>query len=449
MGERAGNPIGALPQGPVEPVDPSTPVRAGPALGHSKGPPPSEARNRMLDQYATIPIQHGGNQSSIRARLRLGNRPLLDFSAPLNGLGPPAAAVATVRRATESIGRYPEPGAPRLVERLAEWHGVPADRILVGAGTSELISLIGQCLREPLQALARDEGDPDLPVAHLVEPTYGEYRRTCAQNGLRTRVWDATTFGWDQQFDFSGARGIVWTCSPNNPTGRCWERDRLIELIDREPAGITVVDEAYLSFLPDEAERTVVPAVVDREDLIVLRSMTKIYAIPGLRVGYVVASPSMIERLKRVQQPWTVTTASEYAALASLDDLEYLHRTINLIAAESVRLTDRLWDVPGLRPGWPTRERPATAPPMANFVLVSLVDTPWTSVALQEALARRGLLVRECSNYHGLQPDGVVTCPDGVSFETNGHIRVCVRTPGENDLLLTTLTDVMSSDPDR
>ena len=401
----------------------------------------------MLDHYATLPIQHAGNQSAIRARLRLGNRPLLDFSAPLNGLGPPAAAVAAVRRATESIGRYPEPGAPRLVERLAEWHGVPADHIMVGAGTSELISLAGQCLREPMLQLARELGDPDVPLAHLVEPTYGEYRRTCAQNGLRTKVWDGTTFGWDQDFEFPGARGIVWTCSPNNPTGRCWERERLIELIDRKPAGITIVDEAYLPFLPDEAERTVVPAVVGRDNLIVMRSMTKIYAIPGLRVGYIVAAPATIERMKRVQQPWTVTTAAEYAAVASLDDLEYLQRTLNLIAAESARLTDRLWDITGLRPGWPGRDRPATAPPMANFVLTSLVDTPWTSVQVQEALARRGLFARECSNYRGLEPGGVVTCPDGVSFETSGHLRFAVRTPGENDLLLATLAGVMDSDP--
>ncbi len=175
--------------------------------------------------------------------------------------------------------------------------------------------------------------------------------------------------------------------------------------------------------------------------------MTKIYAIPGLRVGYAVASPEMIARLRRSQQPWTVTTAAEVAALASLDDDEYLQRTIELIAAESVRMTDRLWDVPGLRPAWPGPDRPAWAPPMANFVLVSLVDTPWTSTQVQDALARRGLLVRECSNYHGLEPGSVVTGP-GLSFETRGHLRFCLRTPGENDLLLATLAEVMGSDPE-
>src|SRR3954447_5802986 len=142
----------------------------------------------MVDYQATLPIQHGGNQSAIRARLKLGNRPLLDFSALLNALGPPKVAVAAVRAVTESFDRYPEPGSPRLVHRLAEYHRVPPDRIIVGAGTTELISLIGQTLREPLSRRSREQGTPEMPVVHLSEPTYGEYRRTSAQNGLRTRI---------------------------------------------------------------------------------------------------------------------------------------------------------------------------------------------------------------------------------------------------------------------
>ena len=402
----------------------------------------------MLDQHATLPIQHGGNQSAIRARLRLGNRPLLDFSAPLNGLGPPPGAVAAVRRCTESIGRYPEPNAPRLVERLARFHGVPASHILVGAGTTELISLVGQALRDELQKSADRQGLPDVNLAHLVEPTYGEYRRTSAQNHLRTKVWDEHILGWEQNFTPEGAQGIIWTGHPNNPTGRVWERDRLLKLIESNTNGYTVVDEAYLQFLPDEAERTVVPAVLDHPNLIVMRSMTKIYAIPGLRIGYAVAAPEVIAKLKGCLQPWTVTTAAELAAIACVDDEEYVQRTIELISAESARMTDRLWDIPGIRPAWPGRERPLSAPPMANFVLVSLIDTEWDSIKAQEALARRGILARECSNYHRLEIGGVVTGPD-IAFETRGHLRFCVRTPGENDLMLATLDDLMRSRPGR
>jgi threonine-phosphate decarboxylase len=401
----------------------------------------------MIDTQASIPIQHGGNQSAIRARLKLGDRPLLDFSAPLNGLGPPGTSIAAVQAATGTIDRYPEPGAPRLVERLAEFHGVPPDHILVGAGTTEHICLIGQVFREPLLRRARELGDPDMALVHLVEPTYGEYRRTSAHNGLHTKVWRDHILGWDQDVAPQSANGIFWTGHPNNPTGRAWDRKRLLKVIDGAPALITVVDEAYLPFLPDEADRTVVPAVVGRENLVVLRSMTKIYAFPGLRIGYAVASPDLVARLRRCQQPWSVTTAAEVAALAALDDDDYLRRTIELISQESTRLTSLLWDQPNVRPVWPERHRPQSAPAIPNFMLVSLVDTQWTSVQIQEALARRGLFVRECSNYRGLEVGAVVTGPD-VEVETRGHLRFCIRTPSQNDLLLSTLADVLASRPE-
>jgi threonine-phosphate decarboxylase len=400
----------------------------------------------MVDYQATRPIQHGGNQAAIRARLRLGNRPLLDFSAPLNALGPPPGALEAVREATESIDRYPEPGSPRLVERLAEYHRVPVDRIIVGAGTTDLIALIGQVSRDPLTRRARELGDPNLPMAHLSEPTYGEYRRTSAQNGLNTRVWGEHILGWLQDDEPEGAAGLFWTGHPNNPTGRAWERPRLLALIDRNPDLLSVVDEAYLPFLPDEADRTLVSDAAARDNLIVLRSMTKIFAFPGLRIGYAVASAEVIRKLRRAQQPWTVTTAAEVAALAAIDDESYLGRTIDLIATESTRLTEGLWDIPGLRPAWPARERPRSAPSMPNFVLVSLVDTPWDSLQLQEALARRGLFARECSNYRGLEIGSTVTGPDR-SFRTTGHLRFCVRTPAQNDLLLSTLADILSARP--
>jgi threonine-phosphate decarboxylase len=400
----------------------------------------------MVDHRATLPIQHGGNQSAIRARLKLGNRTLLDFSAPLNGLGPPPGALAAVRAATETIDRYPEPGAPRLVERLAEYHRIPPDRIIIGAGTTELISLIAQVLRDPLNRRARELGDPELPVAHLVEPSYGEYRRASALNGLRMKIWDDHVLGWEQDVFPEGATGIYWTGHPNNPTARAWDRERLLALIDGSPDLLVVVDEAYLPFLPDEDQRTLIQAAAVRDNIIVLRSMTKIFAFPGLRIGYAVAAPEMITRLKRSQQPWTIATAAELAALVALDDDDYLRRTIDLIATESSRLSERLWDIPGLRPLWPGPERPDSAPPPPNFQLVSLVDTPWTSVQVQEALARSGLFVRECSNYCGLEIGSVVTGP-GLAIETRGHLRFCIRKPAENDLLLDTFSRILTLEP--
>jgi threonine-phosphate decarboxylase len=377
---------------------------------------------------------HGGNPEGIRTRLGLGEMPLLDFSASFNPLGPPPAVLPAARAALDRIGHYPQPGTPRLAERLAEQHGVPVDRVIVGAGTTELIGLVAQSLREVLALHARELGDPAMPLAHLIEPTYTEYRLVSKRNDLRLECWNKHVLGWEQDFLPRSAAGIFWTGHPNNPTGRAWDRDRLLGLVDDTQGLLTVVDEAYLPFLPDEDQRTLTGAVADRDNLLVLRSLTKIYAFPGLRVGYAVASADMVERLTQFQDPWSVSQPAEAAALAALDDAEYLRRTRELIATEAARLTDHLWDLPGIRPAWPERQRPETAPPVPNYVLVSLVDTRWTSVQVFEAMARRGILVRECSDIPGLEVGSLLTGP-GQLF--------AVRTRAENDKLLATLREVL------
>lgn len=395
----------------------------------------------------TSPIQHGGNQYGIRRRLGLGDRPLLDFSVSLNPLGPPPAAVAAARKAIDRSGEYPEPGCPRLTAKLAARHNVAEDRVIVGAGTSEIIALIAQSLREVLALHAREVGDEQMALSHLIEPTYGEYRRAAVLNNLRTQIYRGTTMGWDLDFLPQAANGIYWTGNPISPIGRAWERSTLLKKVDAAQGLLVVVDEAYLPFYADEAARTVTTAAASRTNLLALRSVTKIYAMPGIRVGYAVASADMVTRLRQYQNPWSVDSPSEAALIAALDDDEYLERSIELIEAESAWLTDRLWDLDGVRPVWPGRNRPDGTPPRPNWVLVSLVDTPWTSVQVHEELARRGILVRECSNFSGLEPGSVLTGPDGLEVHTRGHMRFAVRTKAENDKLLTTLSDILAGRP--
>jgi threonine-phosphate decarboxylase len=396
-----------------------------------------------IHPHVRNPIQHGGDAYAVRRRLGLGDLPLMDFSTSFNPLGAPPGVVAAAQRALDNAHRYPIPGAPRLTERLAELHGVSVDHIVVGAGTSEIISLIGQSLREVLALHARELGDAGMPLAHLVEPTYAEYRRASVLNRLPTQIWSKHILGWEQDFLPRSAAGIFWTGHPNNPTGRAWDRDRLLELVDDTLGLLTVVDEAYLSFLPDEKERTVTNAVAGRDNLLVLRSVTKIFAIPGLRIGYAVASPDMTIRLRQYQNPWSVSASSEEALLTALDDDEYLERTADMIFAESRRVIERLWDIPGIRPVWPGRERPEDAPSLPNYLLVSLTDTPCTSVHVHEELARRGFLVRECSNFSGLEPGSVLTGPDQI-VATQGHLRFGLRTPPENDAMLEALEEILA-----
>jgi threonine-phosphate decarboxylase len=381
--------------------------------------------------------------TAVRRRLGLGDRPLIDFSGCFNPLGPPPQAVEAAHRALDRIHQYPDPGSPRLTERLAEHHGVDVDRVIVGAGTTEIIGLLGQCLREVLELHARELGDPRLPMAHLVEPTYGEYRRTCGLNNLRLEIWQKHVLGWEQDFLPRSASGIFWTGHPNNPTGRAWNRDRLLQFVDDSQGLLVVVDEAYLPFLPDEAERTVTHIAAGKGNLLALRSLTKIFATPGLRIGYAIASADMITRLRDFQSPWSVSPPAEAAAIAALDDDEYLERTVEVVGAETARLIDHLWDIPGVRPVWPGRDRPEDAPGLPNFLLFSLTDTPLTSLQVHEALARRGFIVRECSDYHGLEVGALLTGPDQL-VATQGHLRFALRSKAENDRLLAALEGILS-----
>jgi len=396
-------------------------------LSPAEGPPPT-------------PL--GGDPEGVRARLGLGDGPLLDFAASLNPLGPPSMALAAARAALDRVDRYSPPGSPRLVERLAADHGLPTDRVIVGAGTTELIGLIAQSLRDVLALHARETGEPSRPVAHLVEPTHGEYRRASVLNGLRTQAWKDHVLGWAQGDFPRSAVGLFWTGHPDNPTGRAWDRDRLLPLVDGSRGLLTVVDESFLPFLPDEPDRTLAGAVATRDNLLVLRSLTKVYALAGLRVGYALASPELIARLRQYQNPQAVSAPAEAAALAALDDPGYLNQTRSLIAAEAVRVTGLLWDLPGLRPAWPDRDRPPTAPPMPNYVLTSVTAPHLTSAQVRDALARRGFLVRECSDFPGLEPGSLLTGPDRL-VATRGHLRIALRQPEENDRLIAALAEVL------
>ena len=394
-----------------------------------------------------LPIHHGGNPAGVRRRLGLdASTPLLDFSAGFNPLGPPPAALEAARKAIDLAGSYPEPGCPRLAERIAEFHGVPVNRVIVGAGATELIGLIGQSLREVLAFHAQAIGDPSKALSHLVDPSYGEYRRISKHNELRAQVWGSHVLGWAQDDLPHESNGIFWTGHPNNPTGRAWDRSTLREFVAQTQGLLTIVDETSLPFMPDEADRTLIGDAAGFDNLLVLRSFSKFYALPGLRVGYAIAPSDMVTRLRQYQDPWTISAPAEASAIAALGDTEYAQRSVELVAAEAKRVSEAIWEIDGLRPAWPDRVRPDSAPPLPHFLLVSLTLTDWDSIRFADALARRGFLVRECSDFPGLEVGALITGPDQL-IATRGHLRIDLRTPEENDRLLFELQDLIEMDP--
>ena len=393
------------------------------------------------------PTFPGTDPSSVRRRFGLpSDAPLLDFSGRTNPLGPPEGVFEAAAKALGQLGERPEPGCRRLTERLAEYHQIDPRRVIVGAGTTELINLIGQSLRDVLAFHAQALGDLSLPLAHLVDPSSPSYRRASSRNELRAKVWGEHVLGWSQDVFPRAAAGIFWTGHPNNPTGRAWDRETLRGLASESLGLLTVVDESSLPFFADEADRTMIPVASNRDNVLVLRSFSQFYAMPGLRVGYAIAPPDMVTRLRQFQDANTVSASAEAGAMVAIEDQGYRDRTVERVAVESPRFADRLWDIPQLQPAWPGRTRPETAPPSPPFLLISLVQTDWNSVQVHEALARRGFLVRECSDFPGLEVGAFLTGPDQL-IVTGGQLRINVRTPEENDRLLSALVDLFRSNP--
>lgn len=319
-------------------------------------------------------VVHGGPDSAELERLGLRAEDLLDFSVSTNPLGPSPAALAAARAAP--VDRYPDRQALALRRALAGELGVGSDQLVVGNGSAELIWLLALAYLRP--------GDQ----AFVLEPTFGEYRAAARLLGATVGEWRAAAAN-DFRVDVAAVATalrrlqprLAFVCNPNNPTGTWLTRAELAMLLDALPGGLLVVDEAYLELAGRDS-----PALplLERGNLVLLRSMTKDYGLPGLRLGYAVAAPSIARALAAVQPPWSVNAAAQAAGLAALGDAEHVAAGRRLAAEARAYLTPRL-AVLGYR----------SLPSVANFWLVEVgAATP-----LRRRLLERGILVRDCTSF--------------------------------------------------
>jgi threonine-phosphate decarboxylase len=335
---------------------------------------------------------------------RPGPRPAdgLDFSVNLNPLGPPETVIEALRRslgggpAPPAVARYPDPACRRLAEQLAARHGVAASQVVVGNGSSELLHALPRAF--PARRAA------------VVEPTYTEYLRASLRAGAEVEHWlpDDDAFR-PVPFDPAGA-DLVWLGNPNNPTGWLWPRGRLAEWVGAFPRTLFAVDEAFLPFLPDGHAHSLVPLLNDLPNLVVVRSLTKLHTLPGLRLGYAVTGADRARRLREQLPPWSVNAMAQAAGLAALDDGDFLRATHAWFRETVPAFFDQLRACsPRVRP----------LPSRASFFLLRLQGV--TADELAGRLSQRGVAVRDASNFVGLD---------------RRYVRVAVRRPEENRRLL-------------
>ena len=326
--------------------------------------------------------QHGGIDYAELEKLGIAPQEVLDFSANLNPFGPPPGVEEVLSEV--DISHYPDSEACHLRCSLAENLGVKVENILVGNGSTELIRLAA------LAYLGKED------KTLIIEPTFGEYQVACQIVGAslvkqKLSGEDAflpnisETIRLIQRYRPKG----IFICNPNNPTGRYLSREDFEKILDASKDSLVILDEAYVSFV-DSAWSSldfVSPSLAtskERSNLLILRSMTKDYAMAGLRLGYGVAKEEIIAVLRRICPPWNVNVLAQKAGIIAVNEEKYLKRCrVELMEAKDYLVTEL------------SRLGLSSLPSEANFFLVEVSD----AAAFHFELLKEKMLVRDCASF--------------------------------------------------
>ncbi len=331
---------------------------------------------------------HGGNIKETAEQFGLDPSQIVDMSSNVNPLGPPEGLAEFLKERMSAIEALPESDAGGIVKAFANRYGVRPEKVLAGNGTTQFIYAIPEVL-ETRKAL-------------VFGPTYSDYADACKMRGTDfsfLMAKDSDDFRHD--LDFAEKRiaeaDTVFVCNPNNPTGVLVSGDRLKRLRQKFPQVFFIVDESYLPFVPDGESESLVND--DAENLLVLNSMSKIFRIPRLRIGFVVASGRIIERFYRYYLPWSVNSLAQTAVEFLMENGERTGRFVkesqDYLAKERDEFRNALAGGDAIR----------TFDSKTSFVLAKLTGT--TSDEVFDRMAQAKFLVRNCANFAGLSDEYV------------------------------------------
>jgi threonine-phosphate decarboxylase len=350
--------------------------------------------------------EHGGNLDALTARRTASAQPLLDFSANVNPLGPPDSVLAALRELAgdrDNVMRYPEPSYRALREAIGHAHGVAPEAIVIANGSAAL-------LEAAIAALG-------VRRALVPTPAFSEYRRALASRGAE---FVAAPLPRDRDFaidpvSLAGrARAVdadtLILNTPHNPSGSWLPADATRALCDTlgRDSRATIVDEAFVDYL--DGESTIAYAARTPR-VVAVRSLTKFFAVPALRVGFAVAHSELASAMRAYLPSWSVTSIAARAIVPALRDEVYAERTraANVVARRALK--DALGSI-GVR----------TLPSVANYLLAELPQTIDARTFTTRAIDAFGIVVRDCTSYDGL--------------EDGRFVRVAVRSPDDNRRLV-------------
>ena len=318
-----------------------------------------------------------------------------DFSTNVWYGGEPTGLKDYVFSQWATVNRYPEVLAESLAERVARQHSLLPGQVLMSSGTTESIYLMAQAWAGRRTT--------------IVTPAFAEY-----EDAARLHGHQITFLAWEQLAQPQPlAADVVFICNPNNPTGSVLRESALVALLAGNPGTVFVLDEAFIEFTTSIA--TARPLLARFDNLLLLRSLTKAYAIPGLRLGYVLASERLIAQLTQGKAPWTVNALAAAAGHFLFEHFDAVQPPTALLLADRAAFAAQLSENEGLE-----------IMPSHTHYFVGALRRGTAAELKRWLLAQHGLLIRDAANFRGLTP---------------AHFRVCTRPAADNQLLINALRE--------
>ncbi len=349
---------------------------------------------------------HGSDLERVEAVYGIKKEEIVNFAANVNPLGISPLMKQYLSENIDVITSYPDRDYKKLRQSIGEYCKINPANIVVGNGSTELISITTQFL-QPKKAL-------------IVAPTYSEYERELTLTGASVdyfKLQEDKDFVLEinelkealkQHYD------LLVICNPNNPTSTALSNTSMSQIFDlcRDSNSFVMVDETYMEFAPNMENYTCVTLSNSYDNFICLRGVSKFYAAPGLRLGYAItANQTLLATIHAKQNPWSVSSLAEAAGIVMYQDTDFQNRTASLMHQEQKRIYDIFSKSDRFKPYYP----------YGNFILLKILDDSLTSGDLFEKALKKGYMIRNCSSFPYLD---------------NRFIRFCFMNPEDNDKLI-------------
>ncbi len=343
----------------------------------------SEAKNYKTKNMQISNLKHGGNVYTNAKKLNLSPSEIIDSSASLVPFAPPQILIDSLNKEIKNLGfrYYPERNLRDLKEIIGKFHEINPDNIMPGNGASELITWAGYEASK-------------FGISCIPSPGFVDYERSLNcwnSNFINCKLPKNWNNIFPQTFPLNPKGDVIWITNPHNPTGQLWERNSLETIIKKYK--LVICDEAFLSLTPNGEKESLIPLTKKYDNLLVLRSLTKIFNIPGLRLGYVIGSSKKLKQWEINRDPWPLNSFAIKAGIDLLSNRKYyekwtrkIHSWINI---ERIRVSEKLSKIENLRVHHSS----------TNFFLIESKQSLTPNI---NYLENKGILVRECTSFRFL-----------------------------------------------